>query len=82
MSRVPRRDWRDWFIMATVTGGIGYGLYFLTKASRLEGFFSFPTTNQLIEFRDTSFLLLRLPHLHNWNKTSRALTSNSPAPLL
>ncbi|KAH8695360.1 peroxisomal membrane anchor protein conserved region-domain-containing protein [Talaromyces proteolyticus] len=28
---VPRRDWRDWFIMATVTGGVGYGLYFLAK---------------------------------------------------
>ncbi|KAH0556953.1 hypothetical protein GP486_005259 [Trichoglossum hirsutum] len=27
----PRRDWRDWFIMATVTGGIGYGLYFVAK---------------------------------------------------
>src|SRR5436190_12448505 len=23
---VPRRDWRDWFIMATVMGGVGYGL--------------------------------------------------------
>ncbi|KAK6595055.1 peroxisomal membrane anchor protein [Botrytis cinerea] len=28
---VPKRDWRDWFIMATVTGGIGYGAYFLAK---------------------------------------------------
>jgi peroxin-14 len=28
---VPGRDWRDWFIMATVTGGVGYGLYYLTK---------------------------------------------------
>ncbi|RYO94196.1 hypothetical protein DL766_002718 [Monosporascus sp. MC13-8B] len=27
----PKRDWRDWFIMATVMGGVGYGLYFLTK---------------------------------------------------
>jgi peroxin-14 len=27
----PRRDWRDWFIMATVMGGVGYGLYFITK---------------------------------------------------
>ncbi|PTU21659.1 hypothetical protein P175DRAFT_0556616 [Aspergillus ochraceoroseus IBT 24754] len=27
----PRRDWRDWFIMATVMGGVGYGLYFVTK---------------------------------------------------
>lgn len=29
---VPRRDWRDWFIMATVVGGVGYGLYTLGKA--------------------------------------------------
>ncbi|KAA8566776.1 hypothetical protein MFRU_054g00350 [Monilinia fructicola] len=28
---IPKRDWRDWFIMATVTGGIGYGAYFLAK---------------------------------------------------
>jgi len=27
----PRRDWRDWFIMATVVGGVGYGLYELGK---------------------------------------------------
>ncbi|KAI0152635.1 hypothetical protein GGR57DRAFT_165850 [Xylariaceae sp. FL1272] len=27
----PKRDWRDWFIMATAVGGVGYGLYFLTK---------------------------------------------------
>lgn len=29
--RVPRRDWRDWFIMATVVGGVSYGLYFTAK---------------------------------------------------
>lgn len=28
---LPKRDWRDWFIMATVTGGAAYGLYILTK---------------------------------------------------
>ncbi|KAK3941619.1 peroxisomal membrane protein PER10 [Diplogelasinospora grovesii] len=28
---VPRRDWRDWFIMATVVGGVSYGLYTLGK---------------------------------------------------
>ncbi|KAG9239440.1 peroxisomal membrane anchor protein conserved region-domain-containing protein [Amylocarpus encephaloides] len=28
---VPKRDWRDWFIMATVMGGVGYGLYFVAK---------------------------------------------------
>lgn len=27
----PRRDWRDWFIMATVVSGVGYGVYSLTK---------------------------------------------------
>jgi peroxin-14 len=27
----PRRDWRDYFIMATVMGGLGYGLYWTTK---------------------------------------------------
>ncbi|KAJ9151342.1 Peroxisomal membrane protein PER10 [Pleurostoma richardsiae] len=28
---IPRRDWRDWFIMATVVGGVGYGLYSFGK---------------------------------------------------
>lgn len=27
----PRRDWRDWFIVATVASGLGYGLYSLGK---------------------------------------------------
>ncbi|KAK8069712.1 hypothetical protein PG994_006328 [Apiospora phragmitis] len=27
----PKRDWRDWFIMATVVGGVGYGLYAISK---------------------------------------------------
>ena len=27
----PRRDWRDYFIMATVMGGLGYGLYWTAK---------------------------------------------------
>ncbi|KAM5350512.1 hypothetical protein ACJ41O_007017 [Fusarium nematophilum] len=27
----PRRDWRDWFIMATVVSGVSYGLYALGK---------------------------------------------------
>jgi len=27
----PQRDWRDWFIMATVTGGVSYGLYTVAK---------------------------------------------------
>ncbi|KAF4595788.1 peroxisomal membrane anchor protein (Pex14) [Ophiocordyceps camponoti-floridani] len=29
--RAPARDWRDWFIMATVVSGVGYGLYALGK---------------------------------------------------
>lgn len=29
--RPPKRDWRDWFIMATVMGGVGYGMYFVAK---------------------------------------------------
>nr|POF18487.1 peroxisomal membrane protein per10 [Quercus suber] len=28
---IPRRDWRDWFIMATMVGGVGYGLYWTAK---------------------------------------------------
>jgi len=27
----PRRDWRDWFIMATVLSGIGYGTYWIAR---------------------------------------------------
>ncbi|KAF2167008.1 hypothetical protein M409DRAFT_22447 [Zasmidium cellare ATCC 36951] len=27
----PRRDWRDYFIAATVMGGVGYGLYWTAK---------------------------------------------------
>ncbi len=30
---LPSRDWRDLFIMAVVTGGVSYGVYFLTKVS-------------------------------------------------
>ncbi|KAL2755882.1 hypothetical protein ACRALDRAFT_1043061 [Sodiomyces alcalophilus JCM 7366] len=28
---VPKRDWRDWFIMATVVGGVSYGAYALAR---------------------------------------------------
>lgn len=31
VTRPPKRDWRDWFIMATVMGGVGYGLYSVAK---------------------------------------------------
>lgn len=30
-QEVPRRDWRDWFIMATVVSGVSYGLFSLGK---------------------------------------------------
>ncbi|KAL9484320.1 hypothetical protein ACSS6W_003109 [Trichoderma asperelloides] len=30
-AAAPKRDWRDWFIMATVVGGVSYGLYSLGK---------------------------------------------------
>lgn len=29
----PRRDWRDWFIMATLVSGVSYGVYALGKVS-------------------------------------------------
>jgi peroxin-14 len=28
---LPKRDWRDWFIMATVVGGASFGLYTLAR---------------------------------------------------
>lgn len=31
INRPPRRDWRDWFIMATVSSGVSYGLYIFAK---------------------------------------------------
>ncbi|KAM0451452.1 hypothetical protein ACHAO4_006127 [Trichoderma viride] len=30
-ATAPKRDWRDWFIMATVVGGVSYGLFSLGK---------------------------------------------------
>ncbi len=33
----PRRDWRDWFIMATLVGGVSYGVYSLGKVSSCTG---------------------------------------------
>jgi len=36
ICRVPRRDWRDYFIMATVMGGVGYGLYTLAQVSKTD----------------------------------------------
>lgn len=31
LPELPRRDWRDWFIMATVIGGVGYAATTLAK---------------------------------------------------
>lgn len=31
---IPRRDWRDWFIMATIMGGVSYGLYTVAKVRK------------------------------------------------
>ncbi|KAK3708637.1 peroxisomal membrane protein pex14 [Vermiconidia calcicola] len=28
---IPRRDWRDWFIMATVAGGVSYAMYWTAR---------------------------------------------------
>jgi peroxin-14 len=38
--RLPERDWRDWFIMAVVSGGVGYGMYFLAKVGLTKSKFS------------------------------------------
>ncbi|OCK86234.1 hypothetical protein K432DRAFT_376887 [Lepidopterella palustris CBS 459.81] len=43
---LPKRDWRDYFIMATVMGGVGYGLYFTAKRYILP-IISPPTPPQL-----------------------------------
>ncbi|PSS14930.1 hypothetical protein M430DRAFT_142195 [Amorphotheca resinae ATCC 22711] len=43
---VPKRDWRDWFIMATVMGGVSYGLYFMAKRY-VYPMIAPPTTPQL-----------------------------------
>ncbi|KUJ20560.1 uncharacterized protein LY89DRAFT_446634 [Mollisia scopiformis] len=43
---LPKRDWRDWFIMATVMGGMGYGLYFVAKRY-VYPMIAPPTTPQL-----------------------------------
>ncbi|KAF2708203.1 hypothetical protein K504DRAFT_468555 [Pleomassaria siparia CBS 279.74] len=42
----PKRDWRDYFIMATVMGGVSYGLYFTAKRYVLP-LISPPTPPQL-----------------------------------
>lgn len=39
-NSVPRRDWRDYFIMATLMSGLSYGLYFIAKVGDIEIIFS------------------------------------------
>ena len=48
----PKRDWRDYFIMATVMGGVGYGLYFTAKRYILP-LISPPTPPQLQQDKET-----------------------------
>ncbi|KAH8598974.1 peroxisomal membrane anchor protein-like protein [Bisporella sp. PMI_857] len=43
---IPKRDWRDWFIMATVMGGVSYGLYTVAKRY-IYPMIAPPTTPQL-----------------------------------
>lgn len=45
---LPKRDWRDWFIMATVMSGVSYGLYFTAKRYILP-MISPPTPPQLAQ---------------------------------
>ncbi|KAG9248746.1 peroxisomal membrane anchor protein conserved region-domain-containing protein [Calycina marina] len=45
---IPKRDWRDWFIMATVMGGVSYGLYFVAKRY-VYPMIAPPTTPQLVQ---------------------------------
>ncbi|TQS34000.1 hypothetical protein Golomagni_05637 [Golovinomyces magnicellulatus] len=42
----PNRDWRDWFIMATVLSGLGYGMYNMVKRY-VYPMIAPPTTPQL-----------------------------------
>ena len=54
---VPRRDWRDWFIAATVMGGAGYAL-FLTAKRYVYPLIAPPTPPQLEQDKagiDSSF---------------------------
>jgi peroxin-14 len=48
---LPKRDWRDWFIMATVMGGVGYGLYFVAKVENPEYVYYCQSANILQEIR-------------------------------
>ncbi|KAM5435239.1 peroxisomal membrane protein pex14 [Microsporum ferrugineum] len=49
---LPKRDWRDWFIMATVMGGVGYGLYFVAKRY-ISPLIAPPTSPQLQQDKES-----------------------------
>ena len=42
LFRSPKRDWRDWFIMATVTTGVGYGMYEIAKVRNPRSSSNYP----------------------------------------
>jgi hypothetical protein len=72
---VPRRDWRDWFIMATVVGGIGYGLYALGKV-RIDGYHISKSPG--LRKRNSGIFIpwLRRPHRNGFSRIRNPLTSN------
>lgn len=49
---LPQRDWRDWFIMAVVSGGFSWAAYFLAKRYVLP-LISPPTPTQLESDKET-----------------------------
>ncbi|KAK2880109.1 hypothetical protein FQN49_000556 [Arthroderma sp. PD_2] len=49
---LPKRDWRDWFIMATVMGGVSYGLYFVAKRY-ISPLIAPPTSPQLQQDKES-----------------------------
>lgn len=49
---LPQRDWRDWFIMAVVSGGFSWALYFLAKHYVIP-LVSPPTQSQLDTDKET-----------------------------
>ncbi|KAF2655847.1 hypothetical protein K491DRAFT_598069 [Lophiostoma macrostomum CBS 122681] len=76
----PKRDWRDYFIMATVMGGVGYGLYFTAKRYILP-IISPPTPPQLEQDKasiDESFKRA-FDLLDQLNKDTSALKASEEA---
>ena len=88
---LPRRDWRDWFIMATVVSGVSYGLFAVAKVC--DSHLHASQLQFLIDYSDTSTLSSHLPPHHSSNKTKpqsthrlrrllRSSTSSAPTPPL